>query len=302
MVIVKLLGGFSNQLFQYAVGRHLAYLNKDVLKLDIELFRGEFKDIYRLNKLNIIESIATLDEIHHLKNLDTSSFLIRGSRKIGIPSPYNKKSHHREKLLNPYVFNPRILNLKGDIYLEGWLQNEKYFKNVRHIILNDYQLKNGLRDQNMECLYRIKKTESVSLHIRRGEYVVNKHFDVLPLEYYYKAIDYIKLNTGNPDIFIFTDDPDWVLNNFKNIKEYNLVSSNSDKASFYHTQYDYEDLCLMKHCKHHIIANSTFSWWGAWLSDNPNKIIIAPQKWFANSVAQRNYENGSFIPKEWMKI
>jgi hypothetical protein len=136
--------------------------------------------------------------------------------------------------------------------------------------------------------------ESVSLHIRRGDFVSNRKTNeihgVLPLEYYYEAIRLITNQVRNPEFFIFSDDIPWVRENLLVPKKVNFVEHPTSNR-------DYEDLILMSNCKHHIIANSSFSWWGAWLSQNPVKRVIAPREWYRIVIDTRD-----LLPEEWIKL
>jgi hypothetical protein len=302
MIIVQLVGGFCNNLFQYAAARNLAHRFDDELKLDVEFFRNpSLKDVYRLNYLKIQERIASPEEINKLANVKPKSITQKLERKIGIPSVYNKKTHFIEKM-GGLTSDKRFFNLKPDIYLEGWFSDEDYFKNIRDILLKEFELKNELRPESKEVLNDILGTNAVSIHFRRGAFLQNEKFGVLPLDYYYRAIDYITTKVKEPCFYIFSDDIEWVQNHFKTEANVTFISHNSYKPSIHNTQYDYEDLFLMKNCKHNIMAYSTFSWWGAWLNQNPGKIVIAPMKAVRDTKLQKDYERNNFIPKDWIKL
>lgn len=302
MIIVKLNGGFCNNLFQYATARALSERNNDELKLDVEVFRAEsLKDIYRLNYLKINEIFATTSEIEKLSNAYPKGILGRVIRKSKIPSVYNKQTHFIEKN-NGFSFDKRIYELQGNVYLDGWFSDENYFKDIRDTILKEFELKNGIRDESKLILNKIINTNAVSIHIRRGEFVTDNFFGALPLEYYYRAVDYIKSKINKPHFYVFSDDIEWVRENLNIVGDSTIVSHNSSRVSIHHTQYDYEDLVLIKNCKHNIMALSTFSWWGAWLNQYPNKIVIAPLKAYNDKRAQKDYETGNFIPSNWIKL
>lgn len=164
-------------------------------------------------------------------------------------------------------------------YFDGYWQNEKYFKKIKPILLKDFTLRNK-SDKFLKFKKMISNTNSVSIHIRRGDYVERKvtkdYHGVLGFDYYFKAFELIGKKTKHPRFFIFSDDP--------------TISSFSGLT-------DGEELILMSKCKHNIIANSSFSWWGAWLNKNPSKIVIAPKKWFGVGV-----KNTVALPKEWIRI
>ena len=146
--------------------------------------------------------------------------------------------------------------------------------------------------KNLHVKEKIEKCISISLHIRRGDYVSNIAHGTCDLSYYRKAVEYfINLYGKNLEIFAFSDDPSWVKNNLKLPVNINFITHN-------YSDNNYEDLRLMSCCNHNIIANSSFSWWGAWLNTNPNKIVIAPKLWYAN----QKIENRDITPKDWLRI
>jgi len=302
MIIVKLKGGFCNNLFQYATAKALAKRIGGDVKLDIDFFKGSnYEDIYRFGYLNIEESFATPEEIKKLSNKEAKSVAERIIRKTKLTSPYNKRTHFIENH-GGLAFDKRLFNLKGDVYLDGWFTDENYFKDIREIILREFEVKNPLSAESQGVLNKISNTNSISVHIRRGAFVTNTFFGALPLEYYYRAVAYMNTKLNDPHFFIFSDDTAWVLQNLQIEGNTTIVHHNSSIASEHHTQKDYEDLTLMKNCKHNIMAHSTFSWWGAWLNKNPNKIVIAPIKALNDPNAQKHYESGNYIPSSWIKI
>lgn len=302
MIIVKLNGGFCNNLFQYSAAKSLANRTGDELKLDIEFFKESvYKDIYRFNYLNITENIATTNEIYEFNNKEPKGIIGKIIKKAKIPSIYNKSSHFIEKNIDGAI-DKRIFELKGNVYLDGWFADEDYFKDIRALLLKEFELKNELRTESENVLNKILNSNSVSIHIRRGAFVENTYFGALPVEYYYRAVSYIKSKLINPHFFVFSDDIEWVRKHLSIDGETTIVHHNSSKASFHHTQYDYEDLTLMKNCKHNIMAHSTFSWWAAWLNQNPNKIVVAPTKALNDIKAQKIYEKSNYILSNWTKL
>ncbi len=279
MIIVQINAGLGNQMTKYALGRHLAILNKTNLKLDISTFRTYKLHNYGLDRFNIQASLATPQEIRRLKTCN-----IR--RRLGLI----KTSHVIEK--ESSIFDESILSLRGDFYLEGYWQVEKYFKDIEDIIRNDFQVKEALTGKNKEVADMIADSNSVSLHIRRGDYLDHPEiYATFGLDYYLRAVEFIARQFINPTCFIFSDDMPWVKKNLKldfpaTYVDHNLANKN------------YEDLRLMSLCQHNIIANSSFSWWGAWLNNNKNKLVIAPKKLF-NNPAQSEKD---CIPESWVRI
>lgn len=277
MIIVEINGGLGNQMFQYALGRCLSLKNNTELKLDINIFNNHKLRKYELGFLNIIENIATEEEIEKIKYIKSKMpGILRKPFKIPKYS-FNADSHIHEK---HFHFDPEILNLPNDLYVEGYWQSEKYFKQISDIIKKDFTVKNELSGKNKEFAEEISKGNSVSLHIRRGDYVNDaktKAAYYVDLDEYYKnAINLINEKVNCPHFYIFSDEPEWVKNNYAKDLNCSVVDINSADNG-------YEDMRLMSLCKHNIIANSSFSWWGAWLNNNTEKIVVSPKKWFNHS-------------------
>lgn len=289
MVIVKIIGGLGNQMFQYAVGKSLAIQNKTSLKLDIGAFKRYKLHDYMLDKLNIKAEIATDKDLKKIFGLSIIRFFYRVP-KLGLL--IKRKSIHKEKGFN---FDKKLLNLKGEnIYLNGYYQSEKYFSDIESIIRQDFVPIKELSGKNATMADLITKTNSVSIHVRRGDYVSNPTTNSIhgtcSIDYYKKAIEIIAEKNNDLVFFIFSDDCDWARNNIEiNYKKYFIDFNGREKC--------YEDIRLMSLCKHNIIANSSFSWWGAWLNSNLNKIVVAPSRWF-------NVDRNSvdIIPESWVKI
>lgn len=283
MIITQLIGGLGNQMFQYAIGRHLAYKNQTKLKLDISEFETYKLHRYSLSPFNIQENFALLSEIARFKK--------RGiSRLMEKFKPYYRYSFIKEAS-NPH-FNQNMLKISDNVYLKGYWQSEKYFKGIENIIRQEFTLKPKQQNAiNKKLLQIIEKTESVAVHIRRKDYILSKTHQICPLNYYYSAIKKLAKVTKNPHFFIFSDDIEWAKNNLE-LNYPVIFVSNSQKNK------NWEDLILISKCKYQIIANSSFSWWGAWLNTNLNKIIIAPQRWYNDP----NRNTKDLIPKQWIKM
>lgn len=290
MIIVRLIGGLGNQMFQYALGRHLAIKNNCTLKLDISGFKKYPLRSYELDYFNIKGEIATFKD---LKKVSFPShlwpkLLIQLGRRIGLGS--KKIFYVKEERID---FIPEILSLKDCIYLAGYWQSYKYFSDISDIIKKDFSQKYKPEMPINHLLNVIENCESVSLHIRRGDYVSNKKTNeihgFLGLEYYRKAIEIIQNNISDPHFFVFSDDIVWAKMNINCNERITFMDGNLS---------NHEDFRMMKTCKHHIIANSSFSWWAAWLSCKKNSIVIAPKNWFSGIV----YKKEDRIPKEWLII
>jgi hypothetical protein len=287
MIIVELTGGLGNQMFQYAAGRRLALHHKTILKLKFIYYPEDTKRWYSLGCFNIKENFATDKEINKIRKIPETKI----EKLIYLLNPFSKDRLIKEK---DFHFDENILNTPDDVLLDGYWQSEKYFKDIEDIIRQEFSLKNQSGHIYKEFLKSIANTNSVSVHFRRKDYVEDKktreYHGICSLEYYYTAIKKIGETIKNPHFFIFSDDIEWPRNNLKLNYPLTFVSDNNLT--------DCQELILMSKCKNHIIANSSFSWWGAWLSDNPKKIVIAPKKWFNDP----SINTKDLIPEIWIRI
>lgn len=295
--IVKLVGGLGNQMFQYAFAYALAKSFNINITLDMTWFEAvkNHENVtpraFELDVFNINYEVATKEDLQKV-----------------IPTPHRKKPQRflwkffgNEKYkpagntyiqCSSYHFDKDLFVYPDYIYYDGYFQNEKYFKPVRKELLQCFRSNIALDEKNQQMLDKIIAENSISIHVRRGDYVTlecaNDFHGTCSLEYYQKAIEYITKRVKNPHFFLFSDDIEWTIKNLKIEYPFTVVDFNQGKG--------WLDLNLMKSCKHNILANSSFSWWGAWLNENPNKIVIAPKKW----TTQRT--KGSIMPKEWIKL
>jgi hypothetical protein len=283
MKIIKIKGGLGNQLFQYAFARYFGIQNKIEVKIDNGVNTNK-QDTYRqysLENFNITLPLASQEEVQKNKYpYGIFSKLMRGI-KAKIFRIYN------------IGYKPNILKTKEN-YLEGFWQSYKYLDPIRDTILKEISLKEPIENKYTELLEQISNSNSVSMHIRRGDYINNPktksaHY-TFGMEYYKQAIKIIKDKISNPNFFVFSDDIDWAKENIQTNSPTTFVSNLEIK--------DYEELFIMSKCKHNIIANSSFSFWGAWLNQNPNKIVIAPKKW--NNKYQSEYRD--LLLSDWLKI
>lgn len=291
MIIIKILGGLGNQMFQYAAAYVIAKKHNTTLKMDLRgLYAGEerSRNTFELEIFNIEPTQASHKEYF----------------------PYIRKTIYKSSLLNTWY--KRLFGLVGykeldfsyndkldrqsssNMLLRGLFQSEYYFNNLKPDIYKLYTFPE-INAQNKEIESKIQSTNSVSIHIRRGDYVNDKEYNkaigTTSLDYYNKAIKHIEKKTEKPVYYIFSDSPDWVNENLEILQNATQIDWNTGKLS-------YIDMQLMSLCKHNIIANSTFSWWGAWLNQNPGKIVIAPSKWFAGW----DYNTKDLIPENWIRL
>jgi hypothetical protein len=293
MIIVKLMGGLGNQMFQYAAAKRLALANHTTLKLDTSFLRDRtvrenftFRK-YALEPFVLNANIATRKEID--KYSRRPLFSARFDKIVYCLNPHY---YYSEKQFN---FNPDVLELCKNTYLDGYFQSEKYFIDYQDQIRNDFTFSDIPNEASLKLIDEIAKTNSVAVHIRRGDYVsnslTNQYHGICSLNYYLEGIKYLKSKLIDPFFFFFSDDMTWVKQNFSSslVIHYVEVNDNSNGCN---------DLRLMSLCRHNVIANSSFSWWGAWLNCNPEKIIIAPRKWFTDDKIQSE----DIIPEKWIRI
>lgn len=268
MMIVKIMGGLGNQLFQYALYEKLKSLGKQV-KLDtISFYENEKIRQNELGKFPDIElDLATEEEIRYY--YDKSRKL--HNRIIGKIWEDKKCIRTFEKL----EYDERVYSL-DDVYIQGFWQSEKYFSDIQDIMRKRLEFPKLIDEKNKQYYEQIVSCKNpVSIHIRRGDYLseVNQRIygNICTMQYYRRAIAYFERNYEDVTFFVFSNDAAWVKEHFKMKKSVIVDGNHEDKAIY--------DMFLMSRCKHNIIANSSFSWWGAWLNQNDNKEVIAPSKW-----------------------
>jgi hypothetical protein len=287
MIIVRLKGSMGNQLFQYATGRHLAHLNNAPLFLDTTYFNSsnittQWK--YELDAFNIAGSIATADL---LRPFNGCKFSNSDRLKVYLTS-FGK---YKKFLFEQYGFNDEVLELRGNYYLKGYYQSEKYFKSVANILRQELTIKEAFFPKNNTIVNQIKNTKSVSIHIRHGDYIRNiSAMDARGLcskDYYTKSIEYMKRELGDDiHFYLFTDDENWVKREMQWDIDTTLITGNTMMEDFY----------LMSLCQNNIISNSTYSWWAAWLNDFPEKKVVMPKHWGANVKT----EDIDLNPPKWL--
>lgn len=300
IIISNLKGAFGNQLFQYATAFAVAKRNNAILKLDLSFFENEkYSKWFKLDRLNIKIEKASKEEIELLKNKPNASLIYRALRKLGISSVYNKKTD----LVDSFGFKPdrKILEHKNSGYIVGWCAVEAYFSEFKDKLLSEFTLKKPLTTAAEKYLSEINATNSVSVHIRRGDYLNLEHFyRIIPIDYFEKAIETISEKIENPTFYFFSNDLDWVKKNLNFDKNFVFVNLREDDN--YDGEDDMEDFFLMRNCKHNIIANSSFSWWAAYLNENAGKLVIAPRKWYNDKFYQNSMEKYPICPNDWTLV
>lgn len=278
-------------MFQYAAGKRLARVLDVELKLDISgLERDKFRR-YSLGTFNIEEDFASTRDLAAITR--RKSDLLGRLKNWLMRNPRNTTLRYvREK---HFHFDPEILALPDGIYLDGYWQSEKYFLDIETVICREFTFKWTVANKNKDLAEVIASCDSVSVHVRRGDYISNpvtrEVLGTCEASYYDRSVKELAVTVKAPHFFIFSDDVEWAQKNLKLDFPKTFVTHNE-------AQKDYEDLRLMSLCKHYIIANSSFSWWGAWLCENPDKIVFVPQDWFKTP----KRDTRDLIPDSWNRI
>jgi hypothetical protein len=289
MIIVQLKGGLGNQLFQYAAGLSLASFHHTDVKVDVSEVNRSDKQIgtfrsFDLQQILLEPIIASEAEIKKVQPQGINKYIEK------IKKPYQRRCYKEVD----FSFDEHFFKAKDNIYLKGYRQSEKYFQGIKEKIRTEFQIKPSVIERVEEKAEQIRNEHSIAIHIRRGDFsnaIVREYHGVLDATYYQQAITRLKSQIGECRFYIFSDDPTWVGENLQFPSAIDIVSGNISQSAI-------EDFYLISQCKHQIIANSTFSWWAAWLNPNPDKIVIAPKKWFNNAP----YDTRDLIPDSWIKM
>ena len=289
MKIVKILGGLGNQMFQFslALSLHNKY-PEETVKMDTSCFRYyPLHNGYELSKIFGVSMDSA-----SMTDLIKVAYPYFNYRLWQIGSRIMPKRRSMLTQLFDIEFEPLVFD-KNISYFDGYWQSEKYFKDIRPIILNSFKFRPFADVQNINLLKELNKHTTVSVHIRRGDYLkIPMYRDICTLDYYRNAVQYIKSMVQIDKFIIFSNDIDWCLKNSEHI----FGRSNFIIVDWNHKENSFKDMQLMSLCTHNIVANSSFSWWGAWLNNNPTKIVIAPHKWTNGNL------NMDTIPENWIKI
>lgn len=294
MVVTRLVGGLGNQLFQYAAGLNLARLNKVSLKLDTTDFDTYRLHAYSLDHFNIDASIAEPKDLKRFRRTRVSAI----RRRLAVEERPGVRRHRGDTWVSEVSmeYDPEILSVKGNVYLDGYWQSEKYFLRIQDALRRELTIIPAPSSENREMAARIRHSSSVSVHVRLGDFasdpLTKAVHGLLEPQYYIDASRHLLGLYPDIHFFLFSDAPREALTRAALPPERTtIVDLNSAETS-------YEDLRLMALCDHHIVANSTFSWWGAWLGTNPEGISIAPVKWFADET--RNSRD--IVPERWLRL
>lgn len=298
-ITVFLRGGLGNQMFQYAAGIHLAKKHNSELFLDSTFLNDRFprkEFTYRTFDLDIFTlrpRFTALSKISHIFPvpgfwLGLDFMFMRVREMLGIQRILKEKKE--------YCFDSSVFPAKGNVVLYGRWQSERYFIDNVDDVRSAFRFKYPFSGEAAALAEQIKNSNSVSLHVRRGDYVnfenMKKIMGDTDLSYYDRAISYVAERVSRPHFFVFSDDIAWCRENMKiPFPATYCDSETAGPKNAFHLE-------LMSFCKHNIITNSTFSWWGAWLNNNSGKIVVAPKKWHADAVTREE----NIVPETWVKI
>lgn len=294
-VTVTLCGGLGNQLFQYATARAVAIRCNVPLVLDLSWFDEVLSTPnvtprkYALAPFSLPAHQAHARPANRTRSGRLSSFLGSLGRRLGI------KANDNRFVEESYRFDERVLHLQAPARLTGYWQSPRYFCDVATQIRQDIGTYRELTDACVDLLEKIRATDAICIHVRRGDYVTNKEASsfhgLCSLDYYRNGVNQVARGLKSPHGFVFTDDPAWVRESLSLSIDFTVVDVNS-------VDEPHLDLWLMSACNHFVIANSSLSWWGAWLSTSTGKQVIAPARWFSNPTV----DTSDLIPGDWMRI
>lgn len=307
MIITRLMGGLGNQMFQYAAGLALAEHHRTSLKLDLSWYDGEHLEYpaphnrYALSCFNILEQFATEEEVVRCsgKGLSHSEKTIaRLARTLRLPRiahllRSSGKTYDNEKF---FVRDPDFLAQPNPSYLQGMWQSETFFQTVSSLVHDHFSPRYPLSAEALRWEARIAAEKvSVSVHVRRGDYAADPRFrqsiGMPGSDYYQRAVGELADRFPGLHLFVFSDDPKQAKAGFRSAVPHTFLPETSATRAWEH-------LILMTRCDHSIIANSTFSWWGAWLNRNPNQVVIAPEQWRRSP----DYDCRDATPPKWMRL
>lgn len=290
-VIARIEGGLGNQLFQYAAARSLADRLGCNLALDLRGLDENGDRPFQLDLYNIRASIASPQQLQNLPHWHPSR---RGRIRSDLSQIAPAFFSFPVFWPRSFAFDHRFEKISQPVYLVGYWQSEKYFARNRASLLKDIQLAVPL-PSDMPLLNQIRGVNSVALHIRRGDYVSNaaasEFHGLCDMSYYHAAVNALKVRFPDIHVFVFSDEPGWAKKNLILGVPTHYVDANSMDKGFI-------DLEFMRHCRHHVIANSSFSWWGGWLCESDLQIVYAPKRWFADAAM----DTSDVVPERWIQL
>jgi hypothetical protein len=298
LIVVRFTGGLGNQLFQYALGRHLSLIHGRPLRFDISGYTEGKPDaktglrLFGLPAFSVTGEPATSEELQDFLIYRTPGTRGRLARLANRIPQWHRRRYLEERRENCWRFCPALLKspLAEPVCLVGNWQTEKYFAAIEATIRKELELKQPPEGENLAMLAEISHCDSVAVHVRHGDNatVPETAHGVLPAAYYRNAVQVMTSAIRDPQFFVFSDDPAWARQALDLPGPTTFVTHNGDEKN-------QEDLRLMAACKHHIIANSTFSWWGAWLGKKKGQVVCAPRAYHL----YLNRDFGDYYPAGW---
>lgn len=292
MILTNIVGGLGNQMFQYAFGRAMSLRLGIPQKVVLDQF-----DIYPGHNGFELDKVFSLSVCKASRQDLVSALGWRASPRIRRLIGRFPFSFFRGKAwINEEVFlqENMCLSDRGVYYFQGYWQSESYFSDISAELRRDFVFTTSLSEGDKQVISEMALQPSASLHVRRGDYTKGKFkslYAQCDLNYYKSAVAYLREREAGVRIFAFSDDPDWVVDVLRpELGEVDVVKHNRGLNSV-------NDMRLMACANHHIIANSTFSWWAAWLNDSPDKIVVAPSKWFLSGAS-----DAGLIPVDWVRM
>jgi len=294
MIVIKLFGGLGNQMFCYAAGRALAARHDVPLKLDLTHYREQDYRKFELGAWNICAEAATEEELRAFQGKDFRLLKNRIINKMAFWRSYGERPWYCQR---GFGYDAEFRKIGPEAYVEGHFQSEKYFEEAGDILRREFTLRAPLDGANAAMEREILAREgAVAIHVRRTDYVTDEDFrktaQACPPGYYEAAMARAASQVRGAHFFVFSDEPEWCKANLRPPAGCTYVDINPCSQPAL-------DIHLMRQCRHHIISNSSFSWWGAWLADTrPGHVVIAPEKWFV----AKGMDDKDLVPERWTKI
>jgi hypothetical protein len=289
MIIVRCMGGLGNQMFQYALGRSLAIRHGETLRLDLSLYQNRPLRSFALERYAVKYREATL--------LDRGRFMDLGFRVRMLSAPWRLLDRGRCRVVRErfFHFDPTVLESGKHVFLEGYWQSPCYFDHIADDLRRELAPTAALEDDEAAVAARIANANAVAIHVRGGDYLsdpaANQTLGACPPEYYRAALGHLRERIDDPTFFVFSDDPARARSVIPRDEGVTFVEGRIQSRAWV-------DQHLMSRCRHQVIANSTFSWWAAWLNPFAGKIVIAPRQWFRSGVL----ETRDLFPPRWVTL
>lgn len=289
-VVVRLIGGLGNQMFQYAAAKAVAVRSGAELVLDLSWFATDNHRRYALGPLSI--------SAHTLGAISAEGVVVRFLRRVAYRLARRSDEYwqgHPVFHEKYFYFDPTVLDLRAPVCLDGYFQSEKYFLDCREVVAREFTVATPPGSLAQAMLERMAAHDAICLHVRRGDYVAsaitNSFHGVCSVDYYRQGLRIVSEGLLDPHCYVFSDDPEWVRVHFTATLPMSVVDIHGPDEA-------HEDLRLMAACKHFVIANSSLSWWGAWLGSYPGKRVVAPEKWFQSNTQDAR----DLIPSGWVRV